>query len=326
MIKVFNVKDLIKYFIKITIPLIAIFVIAKVLFSINNVPINLEYKTAKIYCLDDNIPQINNKKNEKVKSTQTHKFLLAQELNILKGLQNNKNIISENNGQNEQDIVQEKPVDNNTEEKEIEQAKTGVKVEVVENNVKPRSTNEYKGVKINNSTSYTLTEDMLNPDGIEINKSKIGIYHTHTCESYTPSENYNYEMTGNFRTTDLNYSVVRVGDELEKQLKSYNIDVVHDKTLHDYPAYSGSYSRSLLTAEGMLRANNDIDIMFDLHRDAIADATYAPKVKIGDEYASQIMFVIGSDGANKIHSNWNANLKFAVKVQQKANELYPRII
>ena len=76
----------------------------------------------------------------------------------------------------------------------------------------------------------------------------------------------------------------------------------------------------------MLRANNDIDIMFDLHRDAIADATYAPKVKIGDEYASQIMFVIGSDGANKIHSNWNANLKFAVKVQQKANELYPRII
>ena len=213
MIKVFNVKDLIKYFIKITIPLIAIFVIAKVLFSINNVPINLEYKTAKIYCLDDNIPQINNKKNEKVKSTQTHKFLLAQELNILKGLQNNKNIISENNGQNEQDIVQEKPVDNNTEEKEIEQAKTGVKVEVVENNVKPRSTNEYKGVKINNSTSYTLTEDMLNPDGIEINKSKIGIYHTHTCESYTPSENYNYEMTGNFRTTDLNYSVVRVGED-----------------------------------------------------------------------------------------------------------------
>ena len=47
------------------------------------------------------------------------------------------------------------------------------------------------------------------------------------------------------------------------------------------------------------------------------------RVKIGDEYVSQLMFVIGSDGANSAHTNWLQNLKFAVKVQQKANELYP---
>lgn len=220
-------------------------------------------------------------------------------------------------------MIKEEKEEDIVDEKKVEQAKTDVKTEVVENSVKPRSTNEYRGVKINNSTSYNLTEDMLNPDEIEINKNKVGIYHTHTCESYTASEKYNYEMTGNFRTTDLNYSVVRVGDELESQLKSYNIEVIHDKTLHDYPAYNGSYSRSLLTAKGIIRNNPDIDIMFDLHRDAIADSTYAPKVKIGEEYASQIMFVIGSDGANSIHSEWNKNLKFAIKVQQKANEMYP---
>ena len=69
--------------------------------------------------------------------------------------------------------------------------------------------------------------------------------------------------------------------------------------------------------------NQDTDIVIDLHRDAIADETYAPKVKIGDEYVSQLMFVIGSDGANSAHKNWKENLKFAIKVQQKANELYP---
>ena len=51
--------------------------------------------------------------------------------------------------------------------------------------------------------------------------------------------------------------------------------------------------------------------------------SYYPKVKIGDEYASQIMFVIGTDGGGSRHDNWRDNLKFAVKVEEKANELYP---
>lgn len=64
--------------------------------------------------------------------------------------------------------------------------------------------------------------------------------------------------------------------------------------------------------------------MFDLHRDAVGNMnSYAPTVKIGDEYAAQIMFVIGTDGGGLTHPNWQQNLKFAIKVQQKANELYP---
>lgn len=53
------------------------------------------------------------------------------------------------------------------------------------------------------------------------------------------------------------------------------------------------------------------------------DSTYAPTVKIGDEYAAQLMFVIGSNGAGSEHPNWNENLKFAIKIQEKANEIYP---
>ena len=53
------------------------------------------------------------------------------------------------------------------------------------------------------------------------------------------------------------------------------------------------------------------------------DSSYAPTVKIGDEYAAQIMFVVGGNGSKIKHENWEQNLKFAVKIQEKANELYP---
>lgn len=52
-------------------------------------------------------------------------------------------------------------------------------------------------------------------------------------------------------------------------------------------------------------------------------ADYAPSVKIGDETAAQMMFVIGTDGGGLQHLNWQENLKFAIKLQEKANEMYP---
>jgi len=59
---------------------------------------------------------------------------------------------------------------------------------VEENNITPKYTEEYGSVKINNQSKYELTEEILKPD-VEIeNKKDILIYHTHTCESYTPSE------------------------------------------------------------------------------------------------------------------------------------------
>ena len=117
--------------------------------------------------------------------------------------------------------------------------------------------------------------------------------------------------------------MIIIGDELESQLKAYGKNVYHDKTYHDYPAYSGSYGRSLVTVQNILEYNFNADIVIDIHRDAIEDSTYAPKVKIGDEYVSQLMFVIGTNDSGLEHDNWIQNLKFACIVQKKANELYP---
>lgn len=128
---------------------------------------------------------------------------------------------------------------------------------------------------------------------------------------------------GTYRTTDLNYTVSRVGDELQNYLNDFGFNVNHNKTYHDYPAYTGSYSRSLSTVRGILNSFNS-DIIIDLHRDAIGSKeTYAPMVKIGEDYCAQLMFVMGTNGGGLTHPNWENNLKFAVKTQQKANEMYP---
>lgn len=199
-----------------------------------------------------------------------------------------------------------------------------IKTEVIEeNNIIPSYTNTYESVEIKNRTNYELTDDVLVPN-IEIeNKKDIIIFHTHTCESYTQSEAFNYEMTGNYRTTDPAYSVVRVGDELTGYLEYKGYNVIHNSTLHDYPAYSGSYERSIETVSNILQETN-AQVILDIHRDAVGNGSdYGPTVKINDEIAAQLMIVVGTDAGGLNHPNWRENLKFAIKLQAKANELYP---
>ena len=326
MIKVFKVKDLIGYLAKIIIVLVAVALVIKVLEIGKKDGENetaTDLSSTWLFCIDDMLPQIGiNKEVEETKETSGVKFAFASELEVMESIENNE-IVEENTAnveeQNNNNVSEENP-QNETSNGEINRELTVTEVD--NSGVNPRYTDEYNGVFINNGTNYQLTQEMLTPD-VEVNKNKVVIYHTHTCESYTPTEQYQYTASGNFRTIDLNFSVSRVGDELEKWLSTYGCTVIHDRTYHDYPAYNGSYSRSLVTAQNVLSTNQDADIVIDLHRDAIADETYGPRVKIGDEYVSQLMFVIGTDGANSAHTNWLQNLKFAIKVQQKANELYP---
>ena len=291
--------------------------------------IDLEFPQIKEICEKD----IN---NNEIKEESEEDFTQ----NFLVGLINTQiGVVSkdlENDGRNldksEVDEVNSQNQDNSeTENNEnidilenIQKISNNMETEVVTNNpLADAYTNMYGSVKIKNETDYTLSDEILNPAELNIDTKNILIFHTHTCESYTSSEMYPYTPTGSYRTTDLNYTVARVGDELENYLNSYGFNVIHNKTYHDYPAYTGSYNRSLSTVQDILK-DGQIDIIIDLHRDAIGSRSdYAPTVKIGDEYAAQIMFVMGTNGGGLYHPNWSSNLKFAVKVQEKANEMYP---
>ena len=240
---------------------------------------------------------------------------------------NDSDEISKTENDNESDMIQtsteEEQSNNESNEIAISEVAENQSTEVIKSSYKESYNFETQGVKIKNESKYDLNALNLSSSNCKVNNKNVIIFHTHTCESYTQTEINKYDASGNYITTDLSHSVARVGDVLDSYLKSFNFNVIHDKTYHDYPAYNGSYGRSLKTVSALKEKNKNTEIIIDLHRDAMSDETYAPKVKIGDEYAAQIMFVIGTDGSGLEHNNWRKNLEFAIKVQKIGNEMYP---
>ena len=330
-VAVIRLKDLVRIFL-LGIIIVVLIVFCKNLLKIiklekinirEKVSTNIEEHIKKSINMElPNIEENNQKKTAESSNNNIIKKIIGIELGIVNVSEKIQQKIEINNeiGQN----VKNEGKENQNKEKDLEFAKENVKTEITTKNpIVDAYTKKYNGVKIKNETSFDLTEEDLEYEKLKIGKSNIIIFHTHTCESYTSSQEYSYTPTGNFRTTDLNYSVTRVGDELAKYLKKYNINVIHDKTYHDYPTYTGSYSRSLSTVREILKKTK-ADIIIDIHRDAIGSySSYAPTVKIGDDECAQLMFVIGTDGGKLKHQNWKSNLQFAIKLQEKANKEYP---
>lgn len=269
---VLNLKDIIKYLIKITIVITIVIGltkyfsnakenITKQLQIIENVPL--------LSCLDTTIPGIADMKKEETKEkTSPLKSMLDMQLGMLSSFESKEVASKVNATTKEENTISENNVNGNQTEEPLQKAETGLKTEVQSSNVKEKYTSEYNGVKIKNETEYKLTTKVLTPD-VTVKKDNILIFHTHTCESYTSSEKYKYKATGNYRTTDKNYSVVRVGRELDRQLQDYGYNVIHSETYHDYPSYTGSYNNSYNTVTKLLQKNKNTDVVIDLHRDAV---------------------------------------------------------
>ena len=251
-----------------------------------------------INCMDQTIPTMSSineeykniaKEDDQKENKNILQEMLKTQISSVNAIKESEEITNKENNEN----IQENEKNQTEEKQEIQLAQEGLQTQIItQNPISENSNVTYKNVKIKNQTSYTLTEEMLNPD-ITIENKNIVLFHTHSCESYTSSDKYPYTPTGTFRTTDLNFTVVRVGTELENQLKQYQYNVIHNTDYHDYPSYNGSYTRSLATVENILKTNPS-DIIIDVHRDAVGSRSdYAPTVKIGDtDEAAQIMFVI----------------------------------
>lgn len=163
---------------------------------------------------------------------------------------------------------------------------------------------------------------------VESDKPTVLIVHTHGSEAYTATAEDTYTESDPYRTENNNYNVVRVGNELKKELESYGIMVLHDTTLHDYPSYNGSYNRSFETIAEYIDEYPSIKIVIDLHRDAIANSDgtqYRTVAQIGEETCSQLLFVMGTDAAGLEHPAWRENMQLAIKLQYAMNTLYPTL-
>jgi len=158
---------------------------------------------------------------------------------------------------------------------------------------------------------------------------KVLIVHTHGSEAYTMPAGQEYEPSGDCRTTDCKYNVVRVGDELAQVLEEAGISVLHDPTLYDYPEYSGAYGRSLDAVDKAMAEYPSISFVLDVHRDAISDGDGNPyKVvsNVAGVNIAQMSMVIGTDGGGLEHPEWRENLKLAAAVQQKLADSYPTLM
>lgn len=120
----------------------------------------------------------------------------------------------------------------------------------------------------------------------EAPKPKIAVYHSHTDESYTP--------TDGTPTQKGKGSIMLVGDAFEKRLVELGYQVSHSKTLHD-PHDANAYQRSRRTAMKLLQ-EQPIAI-FDVHRDSAPVRFY--NTTINGENVCKLMLVVGRQNQNK---------------------------
>lgn len=160
-----------------------------------------------------------------------------------------------------------------------------------------------------------------NIETLKVNKDKdyVLIYHTHGTEAYLPIKE------NNFHTTERQYNMITIGNIITDILIKHGHKVTHIDLYHDSPSYNKSYVRSLNTITNAMKENDNLKIVFDLHRDGIEeDASYIKKaikqskIEIDGKNVATFSFVIGPDSPNKVQV-----LEFAKYIKSVSDKLYP---
>ena len=192
------------------------------------------------------------------------------------------------------------------------------------------SENEANLVQINSACAYTVDVSALLQQPLIWNLTQeeptVLIVHTHASESYTKTENYT-EST-DYRTLNTDYNMVSIGDRLAQLLETQGISVIHDRTIHDYPSYTDSYDHSRSAAQAYLEQYPSIQLVLDLHRDAVVDGKgnqLGYTVDTDDGEAAQLMFVVGTDAGGLNHPQWEKNMALAVKLHAQLERICPDI-
>ena len=178
------------------------------------------------------------------------------------------------------------------------------------------------GIYLYNRTGKELDPSVLTAGTVDLSLGEgpqILIVHTHGSEAYSQADGDLYEESDPYRTTDCTHNVVRVGEEMATVFRAHGFQVIHDPTLHDYPAYNGAYERSLAAVEEWLRQYPTIQVVLDVHRDALVGSgseIYKLVSTEAGKKVAQVMMVVGSDENSGAHPRWQDNLAFAVLLQK----------
>ena len=167
------------------------------------------------------------------------------------------------------------------------------------------------------------------PFSVEVDsrEPQVLILHTHATESYQTWPDLVYDPDFTARTQDTALNMCAVGAAMAEVLNDAGICTLHDTTLHDSPSYNASYDRSRTTAQAYLERYPSIQIILDVHRDAIEDADgtrVKPLCQVGGQDAAQVMLIAGcGNGSSVPLPNWRLNLRFAAAWEQAMEQRTP---
>lgn len=223
----------------------------------------------------------------------------------------------------------------NSNQTSVEASAQAIKGKIISKYISPYNTSpNYSKVYLKNNAGLKLDLKNLLEGNLKLklknsSSPQVLIMHTHTTESYMEEEKEYYTENFNSRNTDNSKNMVKIGSIIAEKLNSAGIKTLHDKTQHDNPQYSGSYSRAAKTIKGYLEKYPDIKIVLDIHRDSVTSDN-GDKTKLVTEIngkkAAQVMLVMGSQsGSITDYPNWQENLKLAVKLQQKLETDHPTL-
>lgn len=188
------------------------------------------------------------------------------------------------------------------------------------------------GVSLFNRTSKAVDLNEVAAQGVSLSFQdpaagpQILIMHTHATEAFAQDPDHPYPESGTAHTQDAAYSILQVGDEIQRIFTEMGLNALHDKTLYDVPTYNQAYDRSRKGIEAMLAQYPTIQMVLDVHRDALvgSDGTvYKPVIQVDGVKTAQVMLVVGTDDAGASFPAWPRHLALAVRMEQRMNSLWP---
>lgn len=183
-----------------------------------------------------------------------------------------------------------------------------------------RDNKKYRIVEVDaigKTAKAKYTEDIKLPDISDLivpaiarrQNRTIGIYCTHSDESYLPSDGQ--------ASIRANGGILDVAQRLGEELGKREIKAVVDTTPHD-PHDAGAYRRSRQTAFKIIKKHAPA-ALFDIHRDSVPKEEYI--IKLNGRDITGIRIVVGRSNQNR-----QANESFAYSIKAVADKKYPGLI
>ncbi len=182
---------------------------------------------------------------------------------------------------------------------------------------------EKNGVYLYNKTNRTFDASLFDYGTIALEQTEgpqILILHSHGSEAYSMNDGDLYQESDPYRTTDCTHNIVRVGEEMAAVFRQQGFEVIHDTNLYDYPSYNDSYVNSKAAVKKWLEKYPSIQIILDVHRDALAGSDGTIYKLVSEEQGqkvAQTMLVVGTNVGGANHPAWCDNLALAVALQEK---------